>query len=295
MVLRATRLLAGGVEILNRQAILVGWCLEVLQASFLIADDIMDQSTTRRGKPCWYRYEGWGLGAINDSILLQSVLLKLLEREFKENSSKIYSGLLELFLDVAFKTELGQLMDLRMDMRHVKEDPYQHFTMKNYLMMIRYKTAFYSFYLPIALACQLSGKGEMAQNVRDILFMLGEHFQIQDDYLDCYGDVTVIGKIGTDIQEGKCSWLMVKALELLRTRQDTAAEKRLIQHYGTEDLDSVAKVKSIYKELDLALHYDAWRQDHEALIRKAILSLDTNDPFIIILDDICALVFQREK
>ena len=40
---------------LKQKAVVLGWCIELLQAYFLIADDLMDQSVTRRGAPCWYR------------------------------------------------------------------------------------------------------------------------------------------------------------------------------------------------------------------------------------------------
>ena len=52
---------------------------------------------------------------------------------------------------------------------------------------------------------------------------------LQDDYLDCYGDPSVIGKIGTDIEDNKCGWLIVKALERASPEQRKLLEV-CIQH-----------------------------------------------------------------
>ncbi|GCB86856.1 hypothetical protein scyTo_0027556, partial [Scyliorhinus torazame] len=49
---------------------------------------------------------------------------------------------------------------------------------------------------------------------------------LQDDYLDCYGDPEVTGKIGTDIQDNKCSWLVVQALGRVNTAQRQLLEVR---------------------------------------------------------------------
>ncbi|CAM9339919.1 unnamed protein product [Choristocarpus tenellus] len=88
----------------------LGWCVEWLQAFFLVADDVMDKSLTRRGQPCWYKIPRVQEIAVNDSFILESHVFKLLKIHF--GSEPYYLQLLELFLEVDYKTEMGQLLDL---------------------------------------------------------------------------------------------------------------------------------------------------------------------------------------
>lgn len=92
------------------KASVLGWCVELLQAFFLVADDIMDSSVTRRGQACWYRVEKVGTIAINDSFMLEAAIYHLLKVHFRNEPCYVY--LLELFLETTLKTEIGQLIDL---------------------------------------------------------------------------------------------------------------------------------------------------------------------------------------
>lgn len=64
-------------------------------------------------------------------------------------------------------------------------------------MIVRYKTAYYTFYLPCAIGMIYAGVKDPASYrlARDICCRIGEFFQIQDDFLDCFGDPKVIGKV----------------------------------------------------------------------------------------------------
>merc|ERR1712007_28357 len=85
--------------------------------------------------------------------------------------------------------------------------------------IVKYKTAFYSFYCPVALGMIVAGINDRkAYNAaREPLVKMGIYFQAQDDFLDCFGTPEQIGKIGTDIQDKKCGWLFVHAYHELAT------------------------------------------------------------------------------
>ena len=76
---------------------------------------------------------------------------------------------------------------------------------------------------------------------------MGEYFQVQDDYLDCYADAETLGKIGTDIQDNKCGWLVVNALANANAEQVAI----LKAHYGKHNDESVAIIKQLYRDMNI--------------------------------------------
>ena len=159
-------------------------------------------------------------------------------------------------------------------------------------LIVVYKTAYYSFYLPVALAMHMSGVTSEAayKQASDILVPLGEYFQVQDDYLDCYGDPKMIGKIGTDILDNKCSWLINVALKHVNKEQRAILDVRLHllrtlpvplyvevgqqANYGRKDSAAEAKVKAVFKELDLAGKFEAYEADSHKRITSIIDAVD---------------------
>ncbi|KPI36394.1 Farnesyl pyrophosphate synthase [Cyphellophora attinorum] len=246
----------------------LGWLTELLQAFFLVSDDIMDGSITRRGEPCWYRQTGVGMIAINDAFMLESSIFLILKKHFRSHPA--YLDLIELFHEVTWQTELGQLCDLIT----APEDnvDLNNFSMDKYTFIVIYKTAYYSFYLPVALALhylQLATPENLKQ-AHDILIPMGEYFQIQDDWLDAFGDPAVIGKIGTDIKDNKCGWLINQALQIV-----TPEQRRLLdENYGQKDDAKEAKVKELYNELNLNQRYKDYEEKRVGELRQLISKVD---------------------
>ena len=143
------------------------------------------------------------------------------------------------------------------------------------------QTAYYTFYLPVACGMLLGGLADNAPAfslAERLCVDIGRYFQIQDDFLDCYGDPAVIGKVGTDIEDAKCCWLVCTALR----KADDAQLAVLRANYGRHDPAAVAAVKALYADLGIAAAYEAYEAetyarlsaeiDAQALLPKAVFT-----------------------
>nr|XP_050844532.1 farnesyl pyrophosphate synthase isoform X2 [Vespula vulgaris] len=268
---------------------ILGWCMELLQGFLLIIDDIQDKSQIRRNQPCWYLFDDIGLAAINDGFMIENTIYQILKLYFKEK--EYYVDLVELFHDYILKTTIGQCLDL-LSTNFGKTANLDVFTMDRYNSIIKNKTAYYAFVLPVKLAmCAANVKDpELHRQVEALLLEMGHFYQIQDDYLDCYGDTKIIGKNSTDIQEGKCTWLIVSALQRVTPEQ----RKILEECYGSEDLEKVRRVKNLYDDLDLPNAYSIFEKETYNLIMAHIKQLPNSLPQNF-FSDILRKIYHRKN
>ncbi|CAF0855251.1 unnamed protein product [Brachionus calyciflorus] len=258
-------------NVLIDQAKAIGWCIEFLQGAFLVADDIMDNSKFRRGQPCWYLNDGVGTIAINDSFFLISNVFTLIT-EYLGNHPN-YSKLFEIFNETFTNTVVGQGIDLITPPKRNAGElfNFENYKEEQYYSIVKWKTAFYSFSLPVQAALYVAfiDNPEVHQKCKDILIDMGCFFQVQDDFLDCYGDPKVTGKVGTDIEESKCGWLVIQALKKCNAEQRQILEK----HYGLSDQESVKHVKELYNQLNLSEEYSRFEQSEYERITTLIENL----------------------
>ena len=186
---------------------------------------------------------------------------------------------------------MGQLVDLitapedRVDLSKFNLDRYMPssldfspphlLTIHRHRTIVLYKTSFYSFYLPVALALLLCGfpvekvhesDPDYYKLALDILLPLGEYFQIQDDYLDYAGTPEQIGKIGTDIMDNKCSWCINTALAHASSTQRVILDA----NYGRKDAEAEARVKEVFREVGVDALYAQYEVEAYARINALI-------------------------
>jgi geranylgeranyl diphosphate synthase, type II len=204
--------------------------IEVFHNFSLVHDDIMDDAPLRRGKETVH--EKWN---INTGILSGDAMLIMAYQLFENYDAEIFQDLAKLFSKTALEVCEGQQYDVDFETRN-------DVTIPEYLKMIEYKTA-----VLVGAAMQMgaivANASEKDQNhIYEFGKNLGIAFQLQDDYLDAFGDPKTFGKqVGGDIIENKKTYLYLKAMEF------SVEEDRLQLNdlYTSESCDNDAKVNMV--------------------------------------------------
>ncbi|CAG9864941.1 unnamed protein product [Phyllotreta striolata] len=248
-----------------RLANILGWFIELIEAAVVIFDDVMDNSFTRRGGLCWHRQKNVGVLAIADGLSLNSVAYLLLEKHFRNHPH--FVDMFYFSKSIMFKTTLGQAAD---STRHAPET----ISLDKFKTIAKYKTGFYTFYYSVGLGMYLSrqfNKDVLENQIAPLLFDMGEYFQIKNDINDCFVKEDIAGKTGTDIEESKCTWLAVKALE-----KGNEAQKALFrENYGKADPKSVESIRNLYRELKLQEEFHEYETNFFKSLRNRSLSIES--------------------
>lgn len=187
--------------------------IETFHNFTLLHDDVMDNSDTRRGRPSVYAK--WD---VNTAILSGDTMLTLATQYISRVDDCLLRKVLDSFNDMAIRVYEGQRLDMDFETR-------DDVSIDDYLRMIMDKTG--ALLAASAKIGALIGgaSDEDASRMYEYGMMLGVAFQIQDDWLDVFGDANTFGKpIGGDINNNKKSFLMLTALDNTGAEGDALRE-----------------------------------------------------------------------
>lgn len=213
--------------------------LEIFHNFTLLHDDIMDHADIRRGNPTVHKK--WNE---NTAILSGDAMFIKAYDYFLDCESPNFREILKVFNLTALEVCEGQQYDMEFEDR-------DNVTEQEYLRMIELKT---SVLLAAALKVGALLGGANIKNA-DLLYEFGRNiglaFQLQDDYLDVYGDTEVFGKqIGGDIVSNKKTFMLIKAQELAEGENEIRLKNLLISN-DIDREEKVTAVTEIYNSLKI--------------------------------------------
>jgi geranylgeranyl diphosphate synthase type II len=223
-----------------KNALPAALAVEVFHNFSLIHDDIMDAAPLRRGNETVH--EKWDL---NTGILSGDAMLILAYQYFEQYEPAVFRDLAKLFSKTAIQVCEGQQWDVDFENR-------DEVTIPEYLKMIEYKTA-----VLVAAAMKMGAiiaatSTENCELIYDFGLNLGLAFQLQDDYLDAFGDPATFGKqVGGDIIENKKTYLYLKAQEFSSPPQREEL-MHLFSIHPVDTNDKVASVKNVFEKTGAA-------------------------------------------
>ena len=204
--------------------------LETYHNFTLLHDDVMDCADVRRGKPCVHKV--WD---DNSAILSGDTMLVMAFQMMQQCAADKLASVMQTFTQTALEIDEGQQYDILFETRSDVSEA-------EYIEMIRLKTS-------VLLACALKIGAMLADAPRadaDALYEFGEKmglaFQLQDDYLDVYGNYETFGKkIGGDILCNKKTYMLINAL----AKADQPQRQLLEQWLATTDCNPEEKITAV--------------------------------------------------
>ena len=257
--------------------------LETYHNYTLLHDDLMDNADVRRGMPTVHRK--WDA---NTAILSGDSMLVLAYQRMQNCPADKLPAVLDVFTTTALEIGEGQQYDMEFETRNdVREE--------EYIEMIRLKTS-------VLLACAMKIGAIMAEAPKedvDNLYRFGERmglaFQLQDDFLDVYGDPKVFGKaIGGDITSNKKTYMLINAIG----KAEGKDKETLMGWINAKDFDREEKVKAvteIYTRLCIDTMAKAKMEEYYAEALAALAKVSVPEEKKAQLREYATKMMKREK
>ena len=251
-----------------QKALPAATALELYHNHTLLHDDLMDHADVRRGKPTVHRR--WDE---NTAILSGDTMLLMAARQMAQQRIGRHEEANECFLKSAIEICEGQQYDVNFEKRH-------DVTEEEYIEMIRLKTS-------VLLGCAakigalLAGASDKDCNILySFAEKIGLAFQLQDDYLDCFGNEQTFGKrIGGDILCGKKTFMTVSAMQRMENEADRKAFLGILDAKADTpeaERKKIDLVIDIYRKLGIAEVADARIQQCYDEAHRILLTLDAD-------------------
>jgi geranylgeranyl diphosphate synthase type II len=219
-----------------KKALPAAMAVEVFHNFSLVHDDIMDDAPLRRGHQTVH--EKWD---VNSGILSGDAMLILAYQYFEQYELATFMHLAKLFSKTALEVCEGQQWDVDFEIR-------DDVTIPEYLKMIEYKTA-----VLVAAAMKMGAiiaetSEENANLIYEFGLNLGLAFQLQDDYLDAFGDPKTFGKqVGGDIIENKKTYLYLKAMSF-SSKEEASQLAQIFSERLDNNTEKIKWVKNIFNK-----------------------------------------------
>jgi len=239
--------------------------IEVFHNFTLIHDDIMDDAPLRRRKDTVH--EKWDL---NTGILSGDAMLILAYQYFENYEPVVFHKLAKLFSKTALEVCDGQQLDVDFETR-------SDVTIEEYINMIRLKTSVLVA-AALKMGALVSNTSETNANlIYEFGLNLGLAFQLQDDYLDAFGNPETFGKqVGGDIMENKKTFLYLKSLEVANEQ-----DRSKLQFYYNQKLADnsckITEVLRIFEQNDIPILIKEQIQKYTEKAFETLFSINISD------------------